>query len=226
MITKTPYSVAVDLVEKAVQSIPEFDFRISLNKPTGRFFYDPWVIKEEYKGSVWEEILNSLPERMGEARIIKLEPGTCYRSHADIDDRWHMTLIGQQSFLIDLDNKAMYQTNDVGCWYSMDTSPRHSASNFGSMPRYQLVIRKLLNDAVLTEPVTVTIKEKPNDIGEVSRYIFDDIVSPWLNLACKRGTVSSVNIIKSWIRFSIEKKNLHELEALINDAGLTIEYEY
>lgn len=224
MIKETTFFISKKDITTAIQSIPNFDFRINFNEPTGRFFYDTWKIKKEYEGTIWESILHSLPVMYGEARLIKLNPGTCYKSHADIDDRFHLTLTGQQSFLIDLDNQKMYQTNKIGYWYEMDTSFRHTAANFGSVDRFQIVVRKLLNDNNLKSPVCVKIKEKENDPEQFSRYIFDDFISPWLNKLSKNGLISNVEPLASSIKFNIEKKYINELKKIILKTGLILEY--
>ena len=59
------------------------EHKMVLNKPTGDFFYDPWVVNEEYKGTPVESFLAQIPDA-GEARIIKQESGTCYFAHSDI----------------------------------------------------------------------------------------------------------------------------------------------
>jgi hypothetical protein len=43
-----------------------------------------------------------------------------YTSHADIDDRWHLSLTAEQSYLIDLDNMQMHKIDIDGYWYDMD----------------------------------------------------------------------------------------------------------
>lgn len=129
MLTKLDYTVSLDLLQDAAQSLPLADSKSTINGPTGRFFYDPWMIKPEYKNTIWEKILSSLPFNVGEARLITLLPGQCYQSHSDIDDRYHLNIVGSDSFLIDLDNKELDEIVQDGHWYEMDASPRHSAAN-------------------------------------------------------------------------------------------------
>lgn len=174
MLERTDYSVEIPKINI------DFDaMKTSINQPTGKFFYDPWEIKPEYKGSVWETLLRSLPEPHGEARIIVMQPGTTYMSHADIDNRWHLNLQGEQSFLIDLENLDMYQLEQNGYWYYMDAGRLHVASNYGSIPRVQLIVRELLIETNITNLVEVTIRPKNKKYDY--RYKFDNIISPWLN---------------------------------------------
>ena len=183
MLSRTEYRVELPIAANLSDQS-----KVVLNKPTGNFFYDPWEIKEEYKNTVWEDILNSLPLDKGEARIIKLAPGTTYVSHTDIDDRWHLTLQAQRSYLIDLDSETMYPTVVDGIWYSMNTGKRHVASNFGSIDRLQLVVRQLLTEA--NELDMVDVKISPAYDQHDYRYYFDDIISPWLNILNKQKKIA------------------------------------
>lgn len=213
MITKTEFSINLKLLETAIQSIQSIkliDGRLTLNEPTGRFFYDPWTIKEEFKDTVWEEVLNSLNCPIGEARLINLEIGSCYSSHADIDDRWHLSLIGERSYLIDLDNEVMHQTNDIGIWYSMDASRRHTAANFGNSDRIQLVVRQLLLTNTLHDPVSIELK-----LTGAGRYQVDDHLSPWLNLMCKNGVIADIYHTSKSIKLMIEKTYIEQLENIV-----------
>ena len=189
-----------------------------LNKPTGDFFYDEWTIKPEYKNSPWKELLDTLPFPKGEARIIQLKPGTCYTSHSDIDDRWHLALQKGESYLVDLDKKDMHQTLP-GIWYIMDAGRLHSAVNFGDASRYQLVVRKLLNKNTLTAPVGVNLSI--NNPPENYRYVVDQFISPKLNYWNKNNKLSNFkqNNDKS-ISFMLEKDSISELEKAVDKLNL------
>jgi hypothetical protein len=216
MFDPTFYSVDPQLVIEASKSIPNFDFRIAFNEPTGSFFYDPWVIKNEFKNTVWEELLNSLPEPIGEARIIKLDPGTCYRSHSDIDDRWHLSIISEKSYIVTLDDEKLYpQTVDYR-WHFLDAGSSHSAVNFGNKPRVQIVVRKLLEKGTsIKDAVTVSITLKK--VVDDRRYIFDEVVSPWLNSNSKRGMISNFQYENLEARFTTDSSLVDSLRNLISD---------
>jgi hypothetical protein len=209
MLVLTNYSISPELLQLAQKEIPNIDSRLVLNQPTGRFFNDPWEIKPEFKGTVWEQILDSLNEDKGEARLIKLVQGMCYPSHADIDDRWHLTIQGNHSYLIDLETNTMHQTDKLGAWYVMDAGIRHSAANFGSCDRIQLVVRKLLPPPNIINPKCVSIKLKT--VVEDRRFIFDDIISPWLNRAYKLGIVENFKGEDLEATFTIEDSAIEEL---------------
>jgi hypothetical protein len=225
MIQPTTHTVSKDLLDTAIKLLPKVDFKLSLNEPTGDFFYDDWKIKEEFKGTVWEEILNSLPENKGEARIINLDIKTCYTMHSDIDDRWHLSLSSGESYLVDLDNNQLHQTN-LGVWYSMDAGRLHSAVNFGDRERYQLVVRKLLDKNALLNPVKVllSVEDPPANY----RYTIDKFISPKLNQWNKQNQLNSFkqNTIYS-LSFILEHDRLSELHEAISNVNfkVTVKYE-
>lgn len=211
MITKTKYSIPLTVIDKL--SFDDFsNMKNSINQPTGNFFYDPWEIKPEFKGTVWEEILNTISDDIGEARIIILESGTCYWSHSDIDDRWHLTLQAKESYLVNLDDNVMHPLKKDGVWYLMDTGKIHSAVNFGNRSRVQLVVRKLLKNNILTDSTRVKIVL--NSPNAEYRYIFDHDISPWLNKANKNGYISNFkhNTEEQTVEFDIENNMIPSLQ--------------
>lgn len=216
MISKTEFCVDISLIDLALDNIPSSDLKITINEPTGSFFYDPWKIKDEFKNSVWEKIYNSLPYALGETRIICLEGGKQYTGHADIDDRYHLNLSGKSCYLADLDNAAIYPTVKDGIWYEMDAGIRHSAINFSNKYRYQLVARKLLNRSNLKNKRKVRI-EYYNVDPDDARYYFDDVISPWLNRANKRSVIDNFEYTKSAVCFEIEENEIADLMPLFNE---------
>lgn len=216
MLHKTDYYI----------EIPNDNFLIDnkkqvLNEPTGDFFYDPWEIKKEYKNTCWEDILNSLPLDKGEARLIKLVPGESYMAHADIDDRWHLNLQGNLSYIIDLENEKMHLLKTDGFWYDMNAGRLHSATNYGSIDRYQIVVRKLLIKNVLKNPVRFKISVNSPDYDY--RYKFDYIISPWLNNANKKGIITNFVYNSNYVMFDIETELIDELVKII---PIGFNYEY
>ena len=217
--------VNIDMLEKTqyFADIEKYFFvrfydKTILNKPIGDFFYDPWIIKDEYKGTMWEEILSTLPEQQGEARIIVMDPGTTYMAHSDIDDRWHLNLQGNESYLIDLDNLDMHCLQKDGYWYTMDAGRKHVASNFGSVDRIQLVVRQLLKPTVEKDLVEVTIKPTKEKFDY--RYQFDKHISPWLNRSNKKGVMKDFAHDGSSVSFKVVKEALKDL-ILTDDFKIT-----
>ena len=82
----------------------------------------------------------------------------------------------------------------------MDAGKIHTAMSIGEHVRAQLVVRKLLNKNKLQNPVTVKVYGNDNP-----RYKFDNVLSPWLNCANKKGTITNVSIVKFGIQFDIEE---------------------
>lgn len=210
MLHPLPYTVSKSLLDEAQQLIPSEESKLTLNQPTGNFFYDPWEIKEEYKGTIWETLLNTLPLDAGEARIITLSHGTTYMSHTDIDDRYHLNIKGQYSFLINIDDEKMYSTKADGRWYEMDTGLRHVAANFGSYDRVQIVMRKLLTNATLEKCKNIIIKP----VCQNPRFEFDDLISPWLNKLNKRLLINNFNILPDGVSFNLDIGTIHELDSI------------
>lgn len=223
MIADTYYTVSFDLIQEALIQMPEFIDRLDLTQQTGDFFYDKWELRSEFTGSVWKQILDTLPLNFGQARIMKLEPGRAYYSHADMDDRYHLNLSGDKAYLINLDTNEMFPTILDSKWYEMDAGKRHSAVNFGGVTRLQLVVRKLLTPGMIQEPILV-------EIGIVQsmhnfRYVFDDVYSPWLNRKNKQGKIKNFKIIsEDRVSFITEKDLVKELESIC-PTGFEIRYE-
>lgn len=209
MITQLEYQVPKEVFQNLKNEIPEFEHRIDLNYPSGNFFYDKWEVSDRFKNTIWEKVLSALPFEIGEARLMKLEPSNAYYGHADIDDRYHLNITGQRSFLVDLDNNILHPVDNNGHWYEMDAGRRHSAVNFGNETRIQLVVRKLLQKNNLTNPVKVKISLEK--MRHDYRYVFDDVYSPRINRLIKEGIVNEFSLKDEQVYFSIEESFLNEL---------------
>lgn len=215
MLVKQSWYVDLKIINECAESFPDQE-KLVLNEPTGDFFYDPWILKKEYIGTVWEKVLSTLPCTIGEARVIKLTPGETYMAHADIDDRWHLNLSGNRSYLIDLDKDKMYLLQKDQFWYSMSADKIHVAANFGSINRLQLVVRQLLKKSVSNELVAVTVKPYGKQIDY--RYKFDNILSPFLNRADKLGYIKDFKFIDDTVTFKLCKTQVDNFEKLLTDS--------
>ena len=214
MLIKTEYSVPQSLLSSF--SLDCFQtMKTSINRPTGNFFYEGWTISDEFLGTHWEKILKTLPMEIGEARVIKLSPGETYMAHADIDDRWHLNLSGEHSYLMDLDAKQMHLLNQDGNWYEMDTSKIHVASNFGSTDRLQLVVRKLLSETTDNDLVSIIIE--PSTKQHDYRYKFDNIISPYLNKANKKLSIRDFKFNNEVVSFKLSRSELPNFKKIINN---------
>jgi hypothetical protein len=215
MLIKTNFTVPIEFIDRAIHSLPKSDSKVVLNQPKGDFFYDEWEIKHQYKNTIWETLLNKLPKNIGEARVIILQSKTSYTAHADIDDRYHLNLQGENSYLLNLDDKIMYETNPNGIWYDMNAGKLHSATNLSGFDRIQLVVRKLLNRNTLKNPIAVTVSAV-TQFDENNRYIFDQCASKWLNRANKEGTISNFKYSnENEISFNIEESELSNFQIIL-----------
>lgn len=213
MLTRLPYIINSNIVHDCIDACYSIQEKTVLNKPSGDFFYDPWLLKNDYVGTCWEKLLESLPHSIGEARVIRLLPGESYMAHADIDNRWHFNLTGEHSYLIDLDEKQMHLLEKDCQWYSMDASKIHVATNFGSTHRWQVVIRQLLKRSNRNDLVSVTIK--PNGLQHDYRYKFDKIISPFLNKVDKEYMLSDFKFDKEIISFKLADNRLDALKNIL-----------
>jgi hypothetical protein len=214
MLTPTNYTVDTSLFQEACHHLPKGAMKTTINNPTGDFFYDPWILKDEYKGTVWETLYNSLPVVKGEARIIILDPGQCYQIHADIDDRYHLNVLGDNSYLVDLVRDIMHPLAQDGIWYDMDASFLHTATNFGRRARVQLVVRKLLKKNKLSNPVGISLATSLENTNH-ARFLFDNTMSPWFNGANKIGFINNFKQGNVSITFDIEQDKLASLKNIL-----------
>jgi len=216
MLSRTKYKISVPPkeIEEALYRLPRDDFRFTLNRPSGNFLYDPWIIKDSYLNTVWAVLLSTLPGNIGEARVIILDGGQCYQSHGDIDNRYHLNLTGSMSYAVNLETNTIFEMFNDGYWYDFDAGLRHSAANFGRDFRAQLVVRKLLNKNVLTDPVKLRIVSTL--AVDDTRFVGENHISPWLNRADKQGIISNLTIADTGIiEFLIEKDQVSKLTAIL-----------
>lgn len=224
MLLQLPFNVDHNLLHEAREFALNVDTRSTLNFPTGSFFYDPWEIKDEFRGSVWEEILNSLPFTLGEARIIILNHRECYSCHSDIDDRWHLNISAKNAYLINLDTEEMFESKSDGIWFEMNAGVKHTAINFGNRPRIQLVVRKLLNRSNRTDLISIKIKSKIKNL-EDARYEFDNSISSFLNKVNKDCAMNNFTYSKDLVSLDIAPEYINKLldiaennfEVIVND---------
>lgn len=197
--------------------------RCQLNRPTGHWLYDPYIIVDEWKNTEFENLLKSFPFEIGEARLMKLSPGEGYSAHADIDDRLHINLISNEhSYLIDLDESKMYPLLTDGKLYLMNGGKVHTAVNFGSTDRIQLVIRVLLKKYTHKEFITKKIKFQ-NPVFNL-RYILDNNISSFINRSIKNGDIGYFNPInETLIEFNINPLVLDSLVEKIKKVHKWIE---
>lgn len=217
MLQKTNYNVDLNVLQICAGYAQ--DGKLALNRATGDFFYDPWTILPEYQNTAIETALNALPFSIGEARLVKLEPGKCYFAHADVDDRYHLNLTGTYCTLQDFEYNISYPLTQDGIWYEMDAGKIHTAINAGEYARVQLLVRKLLPLTELKSPVNFSVTVS----GENARYRFDNTLSPWLNSAVKRGLINNFKVNGITVSFDLESVYINEC---IKHIPEQFQYEY
>jgi hypothetical protein len=197
--------------------------RAAINEPTGHWLYDPYKIKDQWRGTEFETLAEEMPVGVSEIRLMKLEAGAVYRSHADIDDRVHLNLqSNEQCYLIDLDNQNMYPVVADNELYIMDGSYLHTAVNFGSSPRIQLVMRIPLERHRNSEFKSFYIEfvDPPHNL----RYKVDQAVSPWLNRYVKYGLIDFFDEVSPTKFHLIASETvLTHIQDLAQQANLTIQ---
>jgi len=197
--------------------------RCSLNKPTGNWLYDPYEFLPDWKNTSFERFLNFLPFPIGEARLIKLSHGECYHSHADIDDRYHLNLTSNDGcFLLELDGNQIhaFPIKSDGILYRMDAGKIHTAVNFGSSDRIQLVVRVPLirSNFDNLESITIEFLDKLTDL----RFKIDNSIMPILNRLNKIHRIADFSSIsETAFSLRIEKYYIPQIIAAIDQLGLT-----
>lgn len=192
--------------------------KLDIMEPTGNFFYDPWQLKESFRTPELIALFDQLPP-VGQTKIVSIPPGTAYQAHADIEDRYHITLQGKHSYLIDLEHNEMHSTDVNDQCYLMDTTSVHTAANFGDCDRIQLVIRLLLNRNRLNTPVRISIQPKLLDQPHNQRLWMDQHILTWLNQANKRGIMAHYNPMGEdthWC-FDLEQECVTEFEQRVRE---------
>lgn len=197
--------------------------KLDINSPTNNFFYDPWQLKSEFATPKIIQLFDQLGP-IGQAKIVIIKPGQSYMAHADVEDRYHITLQSDQSYLIDLKHNQMYATQVNNKCYLMNTDRIHTAANFGYKDRIQLVIRKLLIHHPLKNSCHVHIKPAVLDEPFNQRRLFDEHILCWLNLANKRRIIDNFNPMGEDVelQFDLEQHYVPELQQQIAQCGFDI----
>jgi hypothetical protein len=150
----------------------------------------------------------------GEARIIILDPAHCYQTHADIDDRYHLNILGEACYLMDLVREQMFRLEQDGVWYDMNAGLLHTATNFGRRARVQLVVRKLLKNTKLKNPIAVSLSTTIANTDD-ARFVFDNTLSPWFNEANKLGFINNFDHSPISIKFNIEQDKIDSFKRML-----------
>lgn len=230
MFTPTDIQVNADQLLQSLNhqqfSQDRFDamWKMDINQPQSSFYYDAWQLKPEYQTPAWLSLFDQLGS-VGQAKIVSIPPGTSYHAHADIEDRYHITLQSDHSYLIDLETQQMHATRVDNVCYHMDTARIHTAVNFGYQDRIQLVVRQLLNRPRLNHVSHVHIRPRVLDQPHNQRHLFDQHILVWLNTANKRQIIDNFDPKGEdvEIEFDLESHHVKELQHQISLCGFDID---
>ena len=78
----------------------------------------------------------------------------------------------------------------------------------------QLVVRKLLKNNKLSNPVEVSLVTSMENTNH-ARFLFDNTLSPWFNEANKLGFINNFSQDNVAITFNIEQDKLESLKRIL-----------
>ena len=228
MFTATPHRVnSSELLElfrtvQLQQDQHDDMFKLDLNQPTGNFYYDPWQLKPEYEHTAVAQLLHQLAP-VGQVKIVSIPPGQCYLAHSDVEDRYHVTLQSEHSYVLDITHQQVYECRVDDRVYHTNTAQLHTVMNAGYVPRIQLVIRELLTRHQLVNPVRIHIQatQAPHNL----RQQWDNHILVWCNLAHKQGIITDFDPMNSeaQVQFHMESDHLDSLRAVLGQCGFSTE---
>ena len=226
MFTATPHQVnSAELLEifrsvQLQQDQHDDMFKLDLNLPTGNFYYDPWQLKPQYEHTEVARVLDLLAP-VGQVKIVSIPPGQCYLAHSDVEDRYHVTLQSEHSYVLDITQQQSYECRVDNRVYLMNTAQLHTVMNAGYVPRIQLVIRRLLTRHTLQDPIHIHIEatEAPHNL----RQQWDNHILVWCNLAHKQGIMTDFDPMNSEARvqFRMESDHLDSLRSVLGQCGFS-----
>ena len=101
------------------------------------------VVNQEFRGTVIEELLHSLPFQFGRTRLVRMAPKACLSIHWDTCKRYHYAIETNPScFLVEVHDTqgTFHHIPADGYVYEMDARMTHTAMNASKKPRIHLVI--------------------------------------------------------------------------------------
>ena len=116
--------------------------------------------------------------------------------------------------MIDLTHGQLHRLKQDGIWYDMDAGLLHTAANFGRHTRIQLVVRKLLKQNNLQNPVEVNLSTTIANTDD-ARFVFDNTLSPWFNEANKLGFINGFSHSPISIKFNIEQDKIDSFRRIL-----------
>lgn len=144
MLEKTKFKFDIDPIIQQFNSLPYFEKSLTLNETDGNLLSGEYRIKTEFLNTPLGNVLEILGD-IGEARLLKLKSAESYTAHCDPDDRYDLVITTNPNcYLINIEENTLYHLPVTGEIWKLNTSVKHTASNFGARERVYLNIRERL----------------------------------------------------------------------------------
>ena len=114
--------------------------------PDGVTEADFTVLNAPFRDTAIEELLQSIPYKLGRVRLMILPPKTCYSFHFDTTTRLHYAITtNPDCYLVERQQEQakLFHVPADGWVYRMDTRLVHNAMNCSNEPRLHLVAANL-----------------------------------------------------------------------------------
>jgi hypothetical protein len=148
MLTKTNFKFNIEPIIAQLNTLPYFERSLKLNETDGNLLSGVYRIKPEFVNTPLGDVLDSLGN-IGEARLLKLLSAQSYTAHCDPDDRYDLVITTNPNcYLINIEENSLHHLPVTGEIWKLDTSIKHTASNFGSRDRVYLNIRERLPEFI------------------------------------------------------------------------------
>lgn len=147
-----PKQIKKDWIEKLAPLMPRtalLNATKPLNDSHVDYTYSEMPVLEEYvKGTVFEEIIQSVPSKIGRCTFISIPPSFCLRYHRDPDYKYHIAIDDLPgNFFYDLEEQKGYVLPTDGYLYRIHARKRcHTAVNSSIAYRTHLVIGEYVCD--------------------------------------------------------------------------------
>jgi len=98
------------------------------------------VLCEQFKGTLFEDVYNSLTTQydIGRIRIMNSKPKTCLTWHEDNTNRIHYPIKTQEGCFMLIEDEVLHLKQHQ--WYYTNTLPKHTAFNASKEDRLHLVV--------------------------------------------------------------------------------------
>lgn len=142
---------------------------------TQSYFSDPAIFNifnEEFKSTyffeVYEQVKNSIDQKLGRVRLMLRPPSSCYSMHSDESVRYHIAVQTNSECYFLFKNEGIFQIPDDGHIFEFQAQKLHTGLNAGKTNRIHLVFDTIdwrySRDSVL-KPIRLHSLAKSNTFG-------------------------------------------------------------